>query len=235
MKKIICLLLIRACSFAMFSCKKKGGGSDVSAISKIVNESSATEIVTKVDYVPVDDEALTGIYTTSVDRASGKSKFHFEYSRYAKVEELHSGYIKTVIGTVWYDANGDVSHDEGETWEPNTVTAYLPYSLDISEARFASFTISEDGTDMTAEVTAAESKRAFGIEIAAEGNISLEVVTDGTYLYEVTITYTAKDTGALVQVTTSYDYGKVEFDFGIDVGAGSGAEEGTEDGTGAEE
>ena len=241
MKKFVCLLLVLACSFAMFSCGKNGK-SGVEGISKIVNDSVATKIVTQVDYVPTDDEqALSGIYTTAIDRDSGKSQFTFKYSRYATVEELHTGYIKTVDGSVWYDANGDISRNEGDTWEPNNATAYLPNSLDISAARFASVTMSEDDTDMTAEIAPAESKRVFGTAIAAEGNIVLEVETDGTYLYRISVTYTAKDTGALVTAITSYDYGKVEFDFGIDVeeepeeGTEGETEEGTEEGADAAE
>ena len=135
-------------------------------------------------------------------------------------------------GDVWYDANGTVSQTQGDTWDPNNVPAYLANALDISEARFASVTISEDGTDMTAEITPEESKRAFGAEIASEGNITVDIITDGTYLYRITVKYTAKDTGALVTVDTSYDYGKVEFDFGIDVNVGNDeTEDGTEDGT----
>ena len=228
MKKIVCLLLVLVCSFAMFSCFNSGK-SDVDTISKIVNESVATKIVTKVDYVPVDDEALSGVYTTSIDRNSGKSKFTFVYSRYATVEEMNGGHTKTVDGSVWYDANGQISRNEGDTWEPNLAPAYLPNSLDISEARFVSVALSEDGTDMTAEIAPKEAKRAFGTDISAEGNIVLKVETNGTYLYEISVTYTAKDTGALVTVVTSYDYGEVEFDFGIDVGTDDSTEDNVDD------
>lgn len=244
MKKIVCLLLVLACSFAMFACGDKGK-SDVDGISKIVNESLATKIVTQVDYVPVDDDALSGIYTTSVDRNSKKSQFTFVYSRYATVEEMHTGYTKTVEGSVWYDSNGQVSRDEGDTWEPNDAPAYLSHSLDISAARFVSVTISEDGTDLTAEIAPSETKRVFGTEISAEGNVVLNVDTNGTYLYEIKVTYTAKDTGAKVTVVTSYDYGEVKFDFGIETAPDNGTEpeggtegesdEGNVDDTGAAE
>lgn len=230
MKKFICLLLVLACSFAMFSCGKKGK-SDVDGISKIVNESVATKIVTKVDYVPVDDEALSGVYTTSLDRATGKSQFSFRYTRYVDPSEMYPEYIKPMEGAIWYDANGEISRDSGETWEPNTVKPYLQYSLDVSAARFVSVTFSEDGTDMTAEIDPSESKRAFGTDISANGNITLEIKTDGTYLYEVTVKYTAKDTGALVTVITSYDYSEINFDFGIEIAPEEGTEEGTEEDT----
>ena len=238
MKKIICLLLVLACSFAMFSCGDKTGESGVDAISKIVKESSATNIVTQVDYV-IEGEAVTGIYTTAVDRASGKSQFSFTYSRYATVEEMNDGYIKTVDGVIWYDSDGSISRDEGDTWEPNNAPAYLPHSLDISEARFASFTISEDGTDLTAEISPAEAKRAFGTNISCEGNITLKIETDGTYLHGIIITYTAAGTASVITAETSYDYGEVDFDFGIEEDADNGTEEtpddGTEDGTDAAE
>lgn len=209
MKKIICLLLIVACAFAMVSCKKnKKSNATVETISGIVNQSVATKIVTKTEYLIEGEDALIGKYTTEIDRSSGNSRFTFEYSRYASIEEM-SNRVKTLKGSIVYDSNGNVSHDEGDSWEPGDATAYLPFELNIDEKRFASVEISEDGTDLTAKIAPSEAKRVFGTEIAADGDITLKVETNGEYLYEIIIEYTAKTSGAKVAIQTSYDYSQI--------------------------
>ena len=217
MKKIICLLLILACAFAMVSCKQEEDNTPdvatVETISKIVNNSVATKIVTKTEYLIEGEDSLIGKYETTIDRTRGNSRFDFEYTRYAKVEEMNDGYIKTVQGTVGYDSNGNVSYNNGDSWTSTDATAYLPFNLNIDEARFVSYQISEDGTDLIAEIAPEEAKRVFGTDISANGNISLEVDTNGEYLYEIRITYTAKDSGAQVDIQTSYDYAKVSVKF----------------------
>ncbi len=215
MKKIICLLLILACAFAMVSCKKKNKETEsgVETISKIVNESLATKIVTKTEYLVEGEETLTGKYTTEIDRSRGNSKFTFEYQRYARIEDMNDDRIKTVKGSVFYNADGNVSYNEGDTWEAADAIAYLPFSLDINESRFVSYEVSEDGNNLKAEIAAGEAKRIFGTDISAEGNITLEIDTNGKYLYEIRILYTAEGSGAKVNIQTSYDYSQVNVKF----------------------
>ena len=215
MKKIICLLLILACAFAMVSCKKKNKDTEtgVDTISNIVNESLPTKIVTKTEYLVEGEETLTGKYTTEIDRSRGNSKFTFEYQRYATIEDMNDDRVKTVKGSVFYNADGNVSYNEGDTWEAANATAYLPFNLDINESRFVSHEISEDGTDLRAEIAASDAKKVFGTDISAEGNITLEVDTNGKYLYEIRILYTAKGSGASVNIQTSYDYSQVDVKF----------------------
>ncbi len=219
MKKFICLLMVVACMLTMASCNlfnKDGGNgddaqkSDVAKIADIVSGSEPTRIVSHVDYL-VGGKNLKGIYTTQVDRASGKSQFDFSYEKMSLVSDQNpSGGYVTVAGTVCYAADGSVSSESGDVWV-SAGTGYLPYSLSLSEARFASYTVSEDGKILTAEIAPTEAKRAFGVDIESTGNISLTVETDGTYLHYVTVTYATEN--ATVTVKTSYDYGTVTLDF----------------------
>lgn len=216
MKKLICLVLVLVCSFALFSCGDKNGdggsvNSKVETISKIVSESVPTKIVTQSEYV-IGDETLTGQYTNEIDRTRGNERLTFVYTRYAKIEEMSPSPIKTLSGVVRKNKEGNYSCD-GDEWKAGDATAYLPLALNIDEARFASYEISEDGTDLTAEIAPAESKRTLGTDIDAEGNITLKIQTNGQYLYEVEVSYTAKDTGALVVILTSYDYSQIKLDF----------------------
>ena len=214
MKKIICLLLIFGCLFAMVSCKKnKKVDSSVELIGKIVSESLATEIKTKTEYV-IGEDNLTGKYTTQIDRERGNSKFDFEYTKFADIGST-DGRFETFKGSVYFEANGNVSYD-GDTWEAVDATGYLPLAINVLESRFESFELSEDGTDLVAEVAPSEAKRTFGTDIAADGNIMLEIITDGKYLHEVKVTYTAAETGATVVIETTYDYMPISLKFFVE-------------------
>ncbi|MBE6634965.1 MAG: hypothetical protein E7617_02020 [Ruminococcaceae bacterium] len=218
MKKIICLLMVFACMFSMASCnlfnKDNGDGevkSDVAKISDIIAESQPTRIVSHSDYQITGGKLLKGIYTTQVDRVSGKSQFDFSYVKRADVADMNpAGSYVSVEGTVCYNADGSVSSEIGDAWL-SSGTGYLPYSLSIAEVRFESYTVSEDKNTLTAEITSAESRRVFGVQIESEGNITLTIETDGTYLHYVTVSYATEN--ATVTVKTSYDYGLVTLDF----------------------
>ena len=140
MKKLICLLLVLVCSFAMFSCGDDDEGSDatVETISKIVADSLATTITTKVDYAIPNDEALSGEYTTMIDRTRNSTKFIFSYSRLATIEEGHSDPVKTLAGEIRINGEGNVSMD-GDEWVAADATGYLTLELNVDAARFVSY------------------------------------------------------------------------------------------------
>lgn len=216
MKKIVCLLLVLASVLCFAACgDNRGDGSSVidkitgksgtlATVSETVNSSTPTKIVTRTEYV--GEDTLVGMYTTKIDRASGITQFDFEYQRYAKIEELLPSNVKTVSGTVYYNADGSVTDSEGETWSSDDALGYLPETLVLDDAGFSSYDIINDGNDLRGYVKASESKRVFGTAIDAEGDILLEIDTNGQYLYSIKVTYTAAGTGATVVVNTSYDY-----------------------------
>ena len=209
MKKILCLVMVLIFAFSAFSCDKKI--SDVERIAGIINESNPTKLVTMVNYT-VGDVTFVGKYTTQKDNVSGNSQFDYEYQRKA-IPGVDAGTesIKTISGTVYQDANGNVY---GDDFEQGSAYGYMPYSINLSENRLASYNLSEDGNTINATVSPDEAIRVFGTEVSAEGDISLKVVTSGEYLYNVEITYTAKDTGAVVVIKTSYDYTNVTVKLG---------------------
>ncbi|MBQ9070862.1 MAG: hypothetical protein IJY23_05900 [Clostridia bacterium] len=213
MKKIICLLLILVCAVACVSCggvKKVFKIGTLETIKETVESSAPTKIVTRTEYVGVD--TLSSMYITQKDRASGKAQFDFEYQRYATVEEMIPGGIKTVSGTVYYAADGTVSSASGESWSADEAIGYLSESLNLEKSGFKSHELSDSGNDLKAYVSAEDSLRVFGSNIDAEGDILLEVDTNGKYLYNVKISYTAKGTGATVVINTSYDYSLITLD-----------------------
>ena len=213
MKKIICLFLVLVCALACVSCDK-GGETPIigkkgtfETVKETVNTSLPTKIVTRTEYVGKD--TLTAMYVTKIDRTSGKSQFEFNYQKYAEVEELLPDAIKSISGTVYYGADGTVTSSTGETWDPKDTLTYLPENLNLEEIGFKTYEIVDNGNDLKGYIASSDSKRIFGSKIDADGDIAIEIDTNGVYLYNIKITYTAKDTGATVVVNTSYDYSAV--------------------------
>ncbi len=210
MKKIISLLLVLCTVFTFFACKKE---KSVSGIAEIVNNSNPTKIVTKVDYV-YGDITLKSSYVTEKDTKDGEQRFDFSYQRMAipGVDDS-SSYIKTVSGVVYQDT---VGNRYGDTETEADAPAYLVYDMKLNESRFSSVTVSEDNKNFDAKLPASEAIRVFGTDLAAEGEITVKIQTNGEYLYSIYITYTAAETGAIVVINTSYDYTDINIDLESD-------------------
>lgn len=211
MKKILCLLLTFVLMLACVSCGKIGKKNDegtVETISATVSSSNPTQIVTKVDYIVKGQDTITSSYVTEKDSKTGVEKFTFHTKRLATVEEMSPTSVKEINGTVWKNADGSVKSSEGDEWSKADAVGYLSEELIITTSAFKSYDLSDDGNDLKAVIEAKDSVRVFGADIQAAGDITLEVDTNGVYLYKVTVTYTTAS-GATVVVTTSYDYGVV--------------------------
>ena len=222
MKKILCLLLTLVLSFGLVSCNLFGGkdsddGNDTNAnqvsavdtIANTVNTSSPTQIVTKVDYTAKGESTITSSYTTERDAKTGAEKFEYHIVRYATVEEMLPSGLKEIKGTVTKNADGSIIASTGDAWSAVDAVGYLAEKLNLKESYLKSFESSDNGNDLTAYVTAANSERVFGVTIAADGDIKVVIDTNGTYLYNVTVTYVTKS-GATVSIVTSYDYAVID-------------------------
>ena len=224
MKKFLLLLLSLTLVFGcLTSCgnNNNGGGNTgdankaekgtVEYVAAVVSASTPTRIITHVNYVH-DGDTFAGIYTTEIDRANKKTQFSFEYDRMAiPGEDVSDDYIKTESGLVQFK-DGEVLRSEGSDWE-TLGEGYLTLSLSVVKSMFTTSELSEDGFDLVATVSAQNTERVFGSAIDAEGDVTLEIDTNGTYLYNVKVSYVAKTTGANVTVETSYEYAPVVFDF----------------------
>ncbi len=213
MKKILCLLLTLVLTFAFISCNGIGKKNEepegsVANVSATINSSTPTQIVTKVDYIVEGEDTLTSSYITEKDTVKGIEKFTFHTKRYATVEEMSPESIKEIEGTVWKNADGSVKSSTGDTWSKADAVGYLPEKLTISESVFKTYKLTDKGNDLTATIAAGDAERVFGVDIAAAGDISIVIDTNGTYLYKVTVSYVTAS-GATIMVTTSYDYGTI--------------------------
>ena len=183
MKKIVCLLLAIACLLAVVSC----GGSKTS-ISDIVANSKPKTVTTRVYYDGEDD--LSGTYVTMTDGTN--SVFEYEYQRYATIAEMAEGRIKTVKGKIYYK-DGKVTANEGETWESAEINEIVDFSVNLDESKFKTYSVSRNGKTLTGTITSENSSRVLGSAIDADGDISIEIITDGeAYLYFMNISYKPK-------------------------------------------
>ena len=176
----------------------------VAKIFDTITASAPTQIVTKIDYI-VGSKIYTSSYTTEKDSKTGVQRFEFHIKRYATVEELLPNNEKKIDGVVWKNADGSVIGSEGDTWSSAEAVGYLSEMLSLKKEYFKSVEFSDNNNDLVATVAAEYSERVFGAEIASSGDITVEVDTNGTYLYEVTVKYTTKS-GATMRIVTSYDY-----------------------------
>lgn len=211
MKKLLCLLLALVCMTACVSCVS-GGNDDndnavvtVETIAGIINGSTPTKITTKVEYIVEGEETIVSSYDTEKDEVNGIYVFTFNAKRPASVEELLPDNVKTISGTVRYNADGTITASTGDTWSQADAVGYLPEMINIGTSSFKKYELKNNGEDLAGTIDAKDAKRVFGEYIGAASDISIEIDTNGTYLYTVTIEYTAAS-GATVKVATSYDY-----------------------------
>ena len=222
MKKFLLLLLSMTLVFSCFiSCGNNSGNGNqggvsaekgtVEYVAEVVAASLPTKIVTHVNYV-FGEDIFEGVYSTEMDRVNKKTQFSFEYDRMAiPGEDVSDDYIKTESGVVLFK-DGEVLRSEGSDWE-TLGDGYLTLSLSIVQSMLATAEVSEDGCDLVATVSAQNTERVFGSAIDAKGDVTLEIDTNGTYLYSVKISYVANGTDASITVETSYEYAPIVFDF----------------------
>lgn len=217
MKKFISLLLTLVLAFSCFAVLTacKGGedepADDSAKICDTVKTSSPTKIVTVVTYTDAKGEDLGGKYTTMIQGED--SIFEYEYRRYRTPEEgVADGStepIKTLTGKIYYKDH--TYSAEGDQWDASTAVS-ADIKLDLQLEYLTSPTVSEDGTTLTATLTSENATKVLGTDLAAQGEISITVVTNGTNLTGIVLSCTTK-TGAEVIVRTSYSYNPIELEF----------------------
>ena len=214
MKKIICLILALACSFALFSCGDEEGPAPEDKLIEIAGSSEPTQIITRTYYTEKSTSILyEGVYTTVF--TDGGFTLEYSYQEKAPISldsDAGAGSVATKTGKVEYK-DGKYSTDGGETWvseAPDTVT--LGVVFNVTKANLGTYTVSDDGKTLEAVLTAENVANLLGITIPAE-TADAVITTNGTYLTGMTIEYSSEQ--ADVVIATSYSY----------IGTGAPAEE----------
>lgn len=225
MKKILSTLLVAvmllSSAVALVAC---GGGNPpppvpdpdneeiVKDIYQIISESKPTKTVTEVEYTTAGGKSLPALYTMEISGAN--SIFSYSYKKFSDpaVEGQNGAApIVDVTGKVYYK-DGKFSED-GVAWG-DTAPAAQPLTFNISKDMLTDPFISEDGKNLIAEISAADAALIFGTDLNASGVIILEVVTGGTYVRRVKLSYTT-ESGATVKIDTSYSYDAVTLEFPV--------------------
>ncbi|MBQ8302711.1 MAG: hypothetical protein IJX97_04080 [Clostridia bacterium] len=203
MKKIVCLLLTLVCAFAFFACGEGEATGEV-AIINIANSAEATKITTIASYV-LEDEVYNGEYVMLVN--GNDSIFEFKYDRRASVAEMADSYKVKEEGVVYYK-NGLYSYD-GAEWNSEAASAIkIDFNLDL--ALFDSYELA--GNTLNAVVSGENVAKVLGSDVAADGAVELSIITNGTYLSRIEVSYKTAN-GAAVAVDTSYTYDVQELVF----------------------
>ena len=197
MKKIICLLLIVACTAALFAC---GGGISESDFFEMIEESEPTGVTTKTYHTRPNGVSYQGYYKTTIN----EDGFVFDYEYQQRNEQFVEGEssVQTVKGQVIY-ADGRYTVD-GAAVSAAPNVAYMNIKLALTAKNVGDYTVSKDGKTITSTLNKDQVKTIFGTDIAAEEAV-LKVTVNGTYLTKVELNYTTGD-GTTVYVETGYVY-----------------------------
>ena len=202
MKKIICLILALACCCTLFACGKVDEA--LEGYLGVVNASEPTNITTKTTHTRGDVD-YNGMYKT-VLTADG-FVFTYEYEEKAPVTaDSTTGSIITKSGEIVYNGQYYVV-DGGEPTTAAPDVAYMSLTLKLTAETIGEYTLSRDGSTLTAKLSAEQVKAIFGTEIAAtDATLTLKIA--GGRLSRVNLAYTTTEgTGVLIE--TSYTYAPI--------------------------
>ena len=222
-KILIMLLVVVLVGGGVAAYLTLGGGLDLGAGSAsagslydIANNSSATAITTSISYAPGGDnmaDVFGGWY--EIKRSGNNMIVDYQYNRYRTVSEgaeigEDSRFIEEK-GIIYYLDGKYYNHDD----ETKTPWVDLPldagFKFKIDKAKLTSIK-STDSNSVTAKMSKEACLEMFGLELAAEGDISLSIITNGVQLTELEISYVTTS-GATVKILTTYSYNDLTLDF----------------------
>ena len=197
MKKIICLILALACCFTFFACGKTD--ETLEEYLDVVNATNASNITTKTTHTR-GDVVYKGMYETEMTEDG--FVFTYEYEEKAPVVAgSTTGSVITKSGEIVY--NGQyyvVNGGEPTTSEPDV--AYMSLTLNFTTDNIGDYSMSRDGSQLTATLSADQVNSIFGTEISAT-TANLTLKTAGGRLLTVKLAYTTND-NTEVLIETSY-------------------------------
>ena len=223
MKKIICLLLLITCSFALFACGNEtpdpNEGDNPPAVElpdaeffDTVANSDPNKITTVTNTTDkATGKTYNGLYESFIaEDGSVRHVYKYEVAKKATLENLgNPGATEEKTGEVLYNG-GLYSVDGGENWIAGELDAKIVnVKFDLNREYIGEYKMSKDGKTLTATVSAENAKKILGLdEINAKGDVTIKVVTNGTYLAKVIVDYA--NAKASEHIETSYTYVPVE-------------------------
>lgn len=194
MKKILTVLLLCGCLFAMFACGDESASvADFSNAMKNTNPTVVNVTVTMNSPLGALNSTYKTTYAEDGSFVLDYTKEEFNTATSGAADETK----KVISGSVTCDKDGNYS-DGGAI--VGTVTAAAGTTLNLAEKKLdAEF--SEDGNVLTATVKAKNTKSVFGVEYT--GDVTLVITRSADKVVSYTMTY-AIDENNSVTVVCSY-------------------------------
>ena len=184
---------------------------------KVVQDSNPTFIKTITKYTDTRDNKnkneFPGLFETTL-YSDGSFKMYYEYSAYGlpEADADPDAFIVTYDGTIYYK-DGKFSLDNMNSWITGVPAASaMAIKLNLSESAIGKdYELTGMGKELEMYLDADQLKAVLGVDIdnlsAKDEYVTVKVVTDGTNLRSVSISYSTENGD--VTIETSYTYNSV--------------------------
>ncbi len=239
MKRIICLLLVLACSFALFACgDEELTGAQKTALyykNSLPTKVATTSTQTLVDKAGTTVATLYGTYELKTGAVAGKmatvQKYEQDYMR-----TVAEGANAAIVGPIATDS-GSLEYLEGYGrringgfWDANGLNfgptaGSIAINLEDSLLKDVKYTEGDNGTNtLTFTVPNANIASVFGAKedddtqsiLTASSDVEVTITNDGALINSITISYSIEATRYYperrVVMTTEYEYGVQRID-----------------------
>lgn len=232
MKKIICLLLVLACSFAMFACGKEEELTGAQKTAQFYENSLPTKVVTTSTQSIINDsgvavQTLNGKYELVTGTIAGKLATVQTYEQ-DYIREVAEGANAVVVGPIGTETGsleyleGYGRRTNGGSWDPNGLNfgptaGSIAINLDDSLLQNAEYTEGEDGINtLTFTVLNANIAAVFGADsddvalLTASSDVEVTITNNGAFIQSITISYSIAGTRYYperqITMITEYEY-----------------------------
>ena len=232
MKKIICLLLVLACSFAMFACGKEEELTGAQKTAQFYENSLPTKVVTTSTQSIINDsgvavQTLNGKYELVTGTIAGKLATVQTYEQ-DYIREVAEGANAVVVGPIGTETGsleyleGYGRRTNGGSWDPNGLNfgptaGSIAINLDDSLLQNAKYTEGEDGINtLTFTVLNANIAAVFGADsddvalLTASSDVEVTITNNGAFIQSIAISYSIAGTRYYperqITMITEYEY-----------------------------
>ena len=216
MKKIICLLLVLACSFAMFACGKEEELTGAQKTAQFYENSLPTKVVTTSTQSIINDsgvavQTLNGKYELVTGTIAGKLATVQTYEQ-DYLREVADGANAVVVGPIATE-KGSLEYLEdygrrtnGGAWDPNGLNfgptaGSIAINLDESLLQNVKYTEGENGINtLTFTVPNANIAAVFGADsddvalLTASSDVEVTITNNGAFVQSIAISYSIEGT-----------------------------------------
>ena len=232
MKKIICLLLVLACSFAMFACGKEDELTGAQKTAQYYKNSLPTKVVTTstqtiMNASGVAVATLNGKYELVTGTISGKLATVQTYEQ-DYLREVADGANNVIVGPIDTDTGsleyleGYGRRTNGGGWDPNGLNfgptaGSIAINLQDDLLTKVNYTDGDNGINtLSFTVPNANIAAVFGADaddvalLTASSDVEVTITNDGAFVNSITISYSIAGTRYYperrVTMTTTYEY-----------------------------